>query len=156
MTLSKQMLAHGNDEDRTILGRWIRAQNTPQNIVQRARIVIMTLAGKSSREIGKMLKVSQPTIRLWQKRFLDEGVLSLSTIAAGRGRPAIYTSRKTAKIVRDTQHSTPLAQTHWSTRSMAKVPTGINSSGSRIADSRSSHGSHRSKIFPPRRCMSFV
>ena len=121
MTLSKQMLAHGNDEDRNILGRWIRAQNTPQSIVQRARIVMMTLAGESSREIGKVLKVSQPTIRLWQKRFLDEGPQGLCAIAAGRGRPAIYTSRKAAKIVRDTQHSTPLAQTHWSTRSMAKI-----------------------------------
>lgn len=110
-----------NDENRDVLERWIRAQSTPQNIVQRAMIVVMTIEGETSSRIGEQLKVSQPTIRLWQQRFIEGGVYALTIIAPGRGRPAQYSSRKTARIVRDTQHSTPPGVTHWSTRSMAKV-----------------------------------
>ena len=65
---------------------WVKASNTPQGVVKRAWIVLLAHKGKSSKAIGKQLKVSQPTIRLWKARFLAGGPSALRKIAPGRGR----------------------------------------------------------------------
>ncbi|WP_228719888.1 helix-turn-helix domain-containing protein [Methylococcus geothermalis] len=40
----------------------------------RARIVLMTAAGRSTREIMETLKVSNPTLSLWRRRYRACGI----------------------------------------------------------------------------------
>src|SRR5258708_23124174 len=103
------------------LERWVRAPSTPQSLVTRSRIILLTLEGLSSKEVGKQLKVSQPTIRLWQRRFRDGGPGALAQIAPGRGRKPKYGARKLQRLIEATQAAPPAGQTHWSCRSFAKA-----------------------------------
>ena len=103
------------------LERWVKATNTPQGVVCRSRIVLLAHQGKSSKAIGKRLKVSQPTIRLWKGRFLNGGPQALRQIAPGRGRKPSLSRRKVAAVVRATLHAKPPGRTHWSCRSMAEA-----------------------------------
>src|ERR1700729_1924856 len=137
------------------LERWVRAQGTPQGVVQRARIVLATLAGINSKEIGRQLRVSQPTIRKWQRRFTQGGLESLTQIAPGRGRKPRYRAAKVAAIVRTTQKQKPAGQTHWSRRTLAAVAGVSASTVHRIWDA---HGlaPHRVKTFKLSRDPRFV
>lgn len=101
------------------LQRWVKASNTAQGVALRSRIILMAHQGKSSKAIGKKLKVSQPTIRRWKERFLQSGTDGLTKIAAGRGRKPSLSRRKVAAVVRATLHGKPKGQTHWSCRTMA-------------------------------------
>jgi len=103
------------------LERWVRASSTPQAVVLRSMIILETHRGQSSQAIGRNLKVSQPTIRLWKRRFLEGGPQALSEIAPGRGRKPRISQRKVKTLVEATLHSKPPGQTHWSCRMMAKA-----------------------------------
>jgi DNA-binding CsgD family transcriptional regulator len=61
-TLARMLSA--TDTQRQQLELWVRAPSTPQSLVQRARIVLLSLSGLTSKAVGRQLKVSQPTIRL--------------------------------------------------------------------------------------------
>jgi len=103
------------------LERWIKAGNTPQSIALRSLIILEAHRGQSAQAIGKSLKVSQPTIRLWKRRFMEGGPQALTTIAPGRGRKPKMSRQKVTAVVRATQHTTPPGQTQWSCRTMAKA-----------------------------------
>ena len=103
------------------LARWVQAGNTPQSIAVRSMIILEAHRGQSAKAIGKTLKVSQPTIRLWKRRFMEGGPQALSAIAPGRGRKPQISRQKVAALVTATQHTKPPGQTHWSCRTMAKA-----------------------------------
>jgi transposase len=109
------------EAQRQHLELWVRAPSTPQSLVLRARIILLSLSGLTSKEIGQQLKISQPTIRLWQRRFRTGGPEALTQIAAGRGRKPKFDSRKLAQLIQATQGPPPPGQTHWSCRSFAKT-----------------------------------
>ena len=103
------------------LERLVKASKTAQGVVLRCRIILLAHRAKSSQAIGKTLKVSQPTIRLWKERFVEGGPEALTRIAAGRGRKPSLSRRKVAAVVRATLHAKPKGGTHWSCRSMARA-----------------------------------
>jgi len=150
--LTRKVEATAEQQDR--LKRWIGAPSSPQGVVQRARIILLSLQGVSSKEIGHSLQVSQPTIRLWQQRFMERGPAGLTEIAAGRGRKPRHGPQKVAAIVRATQKP-PMAQTHWSCRTMARSK-GV--SASTICRIWSAHGlqPHRASTFKLCRDKQFV
>ncbi len=115
--LSRMLVA--SPEQRALLERWERATNTPQGIALSARIILRSLDGASSKQIGRDLNVSQPTIRRWQRRLRDAGPEGITEIAPGRGRKPTYGARKVQRIFAATQSTRPDAQRHWSCRSMA-------------------------------------
>ena len=118
-TLARMLCAC--EPHRQQLERWVRAPSTPQSVVARSRIILLTLEGLNSKEVGKQLKISQPTIRLWQRRFRDGGPEALTQTAPGRGRKAKYGARKLQRLIEATQGAPPAGHTHWSCRSFAKA-----------------------------------
>jgi transposase len=103
------------------LESWVRAGHTPQSIALRSMIILEAHRGESAQAIGRTLKVSQPTIRLWKRRFMEGGPQALTSIAAGRGRKRQISRQKVSALVAATQHTKPAGQTHWSCRTMAKA-----------------------------------
>lgn len=103
------------------LERWVKAGNTPQSIALCCMIILEAHQGESAHAIGKTLKVSQPTIRLWKRRFMEGGPQALTSIAPGRGRKRQMSRQKVTALVQATQHTKPPGQTHWSCRSMARA-----------------------------------
>ena len=78
--------------DQEKLGQWNAAHVTPQRVALRCRIVMAAAAGKSDVAIAEQLSVNRHTVKLWRKRFDEEGLDGLWDIAPGRGRKPLYES----------------------------------------------------------------
>jgi len=134
------------DEQHRTLEAWVRAQNTPQGVARRCRIVLLAAAGTSNSEIARQVGVSRPTVLLWRERFLEGSLEALTQIAPGRGRRATYDADRVSQIVQATLQTKPPGVTQWSTRSMAKAQGVSKATVQRIW---SAHGlqPHRTKGF---------
>ena len=110
-----------SEEQRSVLERWVNAQQTPQSVAQRARIVLLAGAGASNSAIARTLGVSRPTVILWRARFAAGGPQALTETRPGRGRKPTISAARIKAIVHATTQTTPPGQTHWSCRSMAKA-----------------------------------
>ena len=51
----------------------MRAQNTPQSVALRARIVLLSADGLPNSRIAREVGVSRPTVILWRERFRQGG-----------------------------------------------------------------------------------
>jgi len=66
-------------EQRAELEKVARSRRTPQAVAQRARIVLMTAEGISPGAVGEQLGVSQPTVRKWRARYVEDGLAGCAT-----------------------------------------------------------------------------
>ena len=110
-----------SEEDRALLERWVKGGNTPQAVATRARIVLAAADGIPNARIATWVGVSRPTVILWRRRFSKDGPKALTKIEEGRGRKPSISTEKVAEVISLTTHATPKGQTHWSTRTMARV-----------------------------------
>src|ERR1700716_2001748 len=117
-----------HDESRFVLERKARLQlqqliadgNTPQKIVKRARIILMTADGHGVMAIMREVGVSKTTVWRWQEYFVEAGV---EGPVKGRSKPPGKKPISAAiklKIVEKTVKERPANATHWSVRTMAK------------------------------------
>src|SRR5271167_277863 len=79
----------------------------------------MAADGVANAEITKRVGVGRGSVLAWRSRFGDDGVERIGKVAKGRGRKRSISQETIEAVVADTLHSTPLAETHWSCRSMA-------------------------------------
>ncbi len=99
----------------------VRSGKTPQKIALRARIILLASEGVPNHAIAKRLTTSRPTVLLWRNRFLGSGVPGLLKDAKRPGRKKALSPEIIQRVVEKTLHTTPPAETHWSTRGMAKA-----------------------------------
>jgi len=106
-------------KDRAELERIVADGNTPQKIVKRAKIVLMTADGRGVMAIMREVGVSKTTVWRWQDYFVEAGVAGL---VQGRSKPPgkkpIADDIK-LKIIEKTVKERPANATHWSVRTMA-------------------------------------
>jgi len=133
-------------EQKRTLETWIRAQNTPQIVSLRSKIILLAADGLSNTKVAQELNTSRTTVILWRQRFAEGGTEALTKILPGRGHPVTYTAKKVQSIIEATTQTKPPAATHWSTRSMAKAQGVSKATVQRIW---SAHGlqPHRSQTF---------
>ncbi len=110
-----------SSEQCRVLDQWIRARNTPQSLVTRAKILLRAADGLSNYRIATEVNVSRPTVLLWRQRFEAGGPLALTAVKKGRGRKPSISPQKIQQIVEATLHTTPKGATHWSCRTMARA-----------------------------------
>lgn len=85
--VSPLVLARG---DRTRLERWARSRTLPLRAIARARIVLSLASGASVSGVARQLAVSPVTVRLWRRRYQEDGLEGLLRDRPGRGRkPAV-------------------------------------------------------------------
>ncbi len=109
-----------SDSDEQQLLEWVSAFGTPQQVVLRCRIILAAASGQSDLTIAEQLAVNRHTVRLWRKRFPQQGLNSLWEIAPGRGRKPSYGAEKIQEIIDTTLQSKPKGRTQWSCRSLAQ------------------------------------
>jgi transposase len=107
--------------DRATLEGWVADRNTPQKLVWRARIVLMSAAGAGTMTIVRALGKSKRTVGRWRERYLAKGVVGLRRDATRPGRKPPLSADIIARVVEMTLHETPPGATHWSVRSMARA-----------------------------------
>ena len=108
-------------ELRDDLEQFARSRTLPARLVQRAQIVVLAAARKSDQEIAQTVGVVRQTVSLWRNRFVEHGIAGLEKDAPRSGRPRTITPARVDEIVRLTTQSTPVAATHWSTRTLAPL-----------------------------------
>ena len=106
------------EEEKDVLNRIIKKRNSPQCLVERAKIVMLADHMKSTDEIMKTLSVSKMTVIKWRRKFVSKRIEGLKD-APRSGRKPVYDQETVAKIISKTLEQ-PEHITHWSTREMAK------------------------------------
>lgn len=109
-----------DDGQRKRLRFLVRSGKTPQKIALRAQIILLAAEGTPNNAIAAQLGTSRPTVLLWRQRFSRLGVRGIMRDAKRPGRKKAISEELVKKIVEKTLRSTPVGQTHWSTRTMAK------------------------------------
>lgn len=135
-----------SEDQQNQIEQWLAAMGTPQQVALRCRIVLAASQGESEAAIASELGINRKTVRLWRRRFLQEGLKGLWEIAPGRGRKATYGADRIKAVLDATLQSKPKGQTHWSCRLMA-ASQGI--SKSTVSNLWISHNikPHRTKTF---------
>ena len=105
-------------DQKSELEKLARSRRTAQAVAQRARIVLMTAAGVGPAAIGEQLGVSQPTVRKWRQRYVEQGLVGLRS-EARLGRPRSLDDQRVADLLNQALQTRPAKQTHWSVRSFA-------------------------------------
>ena len=133
-------------DHRRTLESWVRAQNTPQSVVLRAKIVLFAADGVPNSRVARELGTTPTTVLLWRQRFLEGGPVALTKTAPGRGRRPTYGAERVNEVVQATTQTKPPGATHWSTRTMAQAQGMSKATVQRIW---SAHGlqPHRTKRF---------
>jgi putative transposase len=106
------------DGARPELEKLVRARRTPQAVALRARIVLMTGARIRPSVIAGELGISQPTVRKWRLRFVEDGLPGLRN-EPRPGRPRSLDGQRVAELLDQALQIRPAKQTHWSVRSFA-------------------------------------
>src|SRR6266545_2963640 len=135
-----------SDGHRAELGRLIRSRGTPQKVVLRAKIVLLSAEGVATSKIMEQLQTTCPTITRWRQRYAEKGVEGLCKDATRPGRKRRISDGQVGEVIERTLHSTPVNATHWSVRTMAKATALSPATIQRIW---SNHGlqPHRVKAF---------
>ena len=107
-----------SSQQRAELAKVARSRRTPQAVAMRARVVLMTADGVSPGEIGDRLEISQPTVRKWRARFVEDGMAGLRN-ESRPGRPRSLDDQRVAELLNRALQTRPAKQTHWSVRSFA-------------------------------------
>lgn len=97
----------------------------------RAQIVLKCSEDRSDSEVAVFLRISNSTVGLWRKRFLESGIDGLFDEPRA-GAPRQMDDERIEEIIIKTLETTPEGATHWSTRLMAKKLNLSQSSVSRI------------------------
>src|SRR6202051_5116134 len=120
--------------DRTTLEQLVADGKTPQKIVARARIGLMSGCGFDTNAIEREARVSKPTVWRWQKAYMDGGVERLLR-DRGKGPRAgekPISGEVRLAIVTRTAKEKPRHATHWSARMLAAaIGVGHTTAGGR-------------------------
>jgi putative transposase len=106
-------------ESRQQLETVARSRTLPHGLVMRAQIILLAATGASNSAIAQKLGLSQQSVCMWRKRYLERGLQGLHD-ELKPGRPRTISDEKVALLVRKTLHTKPKDATHWSVRSMAR------------------------------------
>ena len=107
--------------DRAALEGWVSGRNTPQKLVWRARIVLLSADRAGVMAIVRSVGKSKVTVGRWQERYLAKGIAGLRRDATRPGRKPPLAAEVIERVVQKTLHEKPVAGTHWSIRKMASA-----------------------------------
>jgi transposase len=85
------------DEERT-LQQWARTRKGAVRLAERARLLLWAGQGWRVSDLVRMLGWSDPTVRVWIKRFNAQGLEGLKD-APRSGRPPTYTPEQVAEVL---------------------------------------------------------
>ena len=105
--------------EREELEAWTRAGNTPQKLVDRAEIILLSDEGLTAAQVVERKGISARTVYKWKGRFERQRIAGLKDLPRP-GQPKKLTPGKAKQILKMTVEQIPHESTHWSQRLMAK------------------------------------
>lgn len=85
-------------DELTKVERLAHSRKEAARLVQRARVIWLSRHGYRVPEIAAEVDLSEPSVRLWIKRFNDRGLPGLDDEPRS-GRPATYTSEQVSVVI---------------------------------------------------------
>ncbi len=107
------------EEEQERLESWVRAGTMEHRLVQRARIVLESAAGRTTKEIARQQEVRGGTISKWRIRFSEQGIAGLADAPRGRGRQK-YDETSEKRILATLDSPPPEGYATWSGKLLAK------------------------------------
>ena len=108
------------EADRRTLQGWIKSRAVGPKQKLRAKIVLMSADGLATSRLIQKLKVSNPTLNLWRRRYQEEGIEALvKGKTRAPGTPPLP-QEKVQEVLTLTMTGKPTGATHWSCRTMAE------------------------------------
>jgi len=108
-----------SEEDLVQLKAIANSRSFPHGLVVRARVVLMAADGASNTAIAQKLDLSQQSVCLWRKRYLQHGIQGLHD-ELKPGRPRTISDERVAALVKRTLKTKPKDGTHWTLRTIAR------------------------------------
>jgi putative transposase len=105
--------------DRQQLTSVAQSRSLPHGLVVRARLVLLAAEGLPSSTIARRIGLSQQSVCLWRRRYLEHGIQGLHD-ELRPGRPRSISDEVVASLVRKTLETKPRDGTHWSIRTIAR------------------------------------
>jgi transposase len=112
-----------SDYERENLERMSGSRSLPAGIVRRARGILLSAAGHSNLAIARHLRVSNPTVSYWRKRFSEDRLAGLYDLPK-TGRPRTHDDERIAALLDRVLRRQPRNATHWTVRQVA-AETGV-------------------------------
>ncbi|MBI4302881.1 MAG: IS630 family transposase [Chloroflexi bacterium] len=106
-------------EERQRLESWVRASTTEQRLVQRARIILDSAAGRMTKEIAREMALRPGTVSKWRTRFSEQRLSGLTDAPRGSGRQK-YDETTEKRILAALDNSPPEGYATWSGKLLAK------------------------------------
>src|SRR5215475_12113651 len=106
--------------DRSALEEWVSGRNTPQKLVWRSRIILLSANRVGVMAITRAVGMSKVTVARWQERYLAKGIAGLQRDASRPGRLKPLSADTIERVVQKTLHEKP-PKGRWSIRKMAKA-----------------------------------
>lgn len=111
-------LALATDE-KIALVRLAKSRTMAHRTVLRAKALLLANEGVANNENARRIGANPNSVRMWRRRFEQEGIDSVGRIAPGRGRKPSLPEGTVAEVVRLTNNELPVdGTTQWSTRSL--------------------------------------
>ncbi len=132
--------------DRDRLEGLIRSGSTPQKLVPRARIALLSDGTRLNGAIAREAGVALPTVHCWQRRVQEQGVDGLLRNQTRPSRIPALAPEVVERVVEMTLQEPSGEATHWSSRTMAAA-SGV--SGTSVRRIWRAHGlkPHRVRTF---------
>jgi transposase len=108
------------EADRLQLQALVRSRSMSHSLVRRARIVLLSGAGESNREVARRCGISAPVVSHWRGRYQERGLAGLHD-ELRPGRPRTHNDEKVTELINLVVQRKPEHATQWSVRSAAAV-----------------------------------
>lgn len=118
-----------SQREREELEALVRKHNTPQQIAQRGRMILLAAQGQNNEQVARELGACADTVRTWRMRWLSWQKLSLSDFSVVErlsdtprpGRPPQITAEQFCQLIAfacEQPKERPI--THWTGREIAE------------------------------------
>jgi transposase len=112
------------DEERDRLQSLAHRARSQPALARRARVVLACAEGLNNKTVARKMRTSLGMVGKWRARFLQARLEGLYD-EPRPGAPRKVSDAEVERVVIQTLESTPRAETHWSTRGLAKA-TGLS------------------------------
>ena len=106
------------DDERGALTRLTKRARVNRSLAFRARLVLACAAGTANSAVARRFRTTNATVGKWRRRFIErrlEGIYDEPRV----GAPRTISDEDVEAVIVKTLETTPPAETHWSTRTMA-------------------------------------
>ena len=94
------------DIERDHLRAVVRARSSPQDLVMRAKVILLSADDMGSAEVAERCAVSVQTVAVWRRRFRASGLAGLHTEMRS-GRPRSIDDEQVAALVKQVLSEKP-------------------------------------------------